>query len=83
MLEKKTNYEEMKLEDVITRLEEVIRLIDTEVTDLDECLKLYEEGVSLLRICNERLSEAEQRVLFLRLRANGELAEEALDKAEN
>ena len=38
---------------------------------LDTLLKDYEEGVALLRTCNERLEQAEQRVKMLQFTPDG------------
>ena len=42
---------------------------------LDESLKLYEEGVALVRFCNEALDNAEKRIKILVPSANGEMTE--------
>lgn len=80
---KKIDKDEMKLEDAMRRLDEVVKLLEAEGADLDESLKLYEEGVRLVRICNERLADADRKVKRLKLSPDGEIVEEELDRAEN
>ena len=46
----------------LRRLEEIIRSLEAEDTDLDQALALFEEGVVRLRAARERLGEAEARV---------------------
>jgi exodeoxyribonuclease VII small subunit len=46
----------------LQRLEEILRKLETEDVDLDEALKLFEEGVERLRMARERLASAEARV---------------------
>jgi exodeoxyribonuclease VII small subunit len=46
----------------LRRLEEIVRSLESEDTDLDQALALFEEGVARLRAARERLSEAEARV---------------------
>ena len=77
------NIEEMKLEEAIRRLDEVVKTLDSDRLDLDESLKLYEEGVRLVRACHEKLSDAERRISALRISEDGEMIEEAFDKKEN
>ena len=77
------NIEEMKLEEAIRRLDEVVKTLDSDRLDLDESLKLYEEGVRLVRACHEKLSDAERRISALRISEDGEMIEEAFDKREN
>ena len=77
------NIEEMKLEEAMRRLDEVVKTLDSDRLDLDESLKLYEEGVRLVRACHEKLSDAERRISALRISEDGEMIEEAFDKREN
>ena len=53
------------------RLEEITRLLESGAEGLDESLKLYEEGVSLIRLCTQKLENAEQSVKVLQMREDG------------
>lgn len=44
------------------RLNELINLLSDSSTPLDEALKLFEEGVGLIKEANKMLDEAEQKV---------------------
>jgi exodeoxyribonuclease VII small subunit len=46
----------------LERLEHILRRLETEELDLDEALRLFEEGVERLRVARERLTSAEARV---------------------
>ncbi|HTL05150.1 MAG TPA: exodeoxyribonuclease VII small subunit [Gemmatimonadales bacterium] len=46
----------------LRRLEEIVRMLESDETDLDQALLLFEEGVAKLRAARERLSEAELRI---------------------
>jgi exodeoxyribonuclease VII small subunit len=46
----------------LDRLEEIVRRLESEDVDLDEALKLFEEGVERLREARERLIAAETQV---------------------
>ena len=76
---KKIKEGDIKLEDALLRLDEVVKALDSENIDLDASLKLYEEGVRLVRICNERLSDAERRIKMLKVGADGEVLEVDFD----
>ena len=67
---------EMKLEDALRRLGEVVKALDSEEIDLDGALALYEEGVALTRLCNEKLTAAERRVAMLKINGDGEMTEQ-------
>lgn len=53
------------------RLEEITRLLESGAEGLDQSLKLYEEGVSLIRLCTQKLEAAEQSVKVLRMSEEG------------
>ena len=74
---------EMKLEEAMARLDEVVKRLDAEGSDLEESLKLYEEGIRLVRICNERLTDAERKIKLLRVSAEGEITEENFTAVES
>lgn len=69
MATKKTGFEEQ-----MARIEEIVARLDAGDTDLDGSLKLYEEGIRLVRACTKRLDEAEQTVKLLRTQPDGKLA---------
>lgn len=46
----------------LERLEAIVRRLESQELDLDEALKLFEEGVQGLRAMRERLSSAEAKV---------------------
>jgi exodeoxyribonuclease VII small subunit len=46
----------------LERLEAIVRRLESQELDLDEALKLFEEGVQRLRAMRERLSSAEAKV---------------------
>ena len=60
-------------EESLARLEDILRTLESGESDLNAMLELYEEGVALIRSCNEQLTRAEQSVKMLQLGANGEL----------
>ncbi len=59
MSEKKT------FEESITRLEEVVRILERGDAGLDNALALFEEGTGLIKTCSKMLDEAEQKVTRL------------------
>jgi exodeoxyribonuclease VII small subunit len=57
----------------LTRLEEIVRLLEAEDGDLDRALALFEEGVARLRSAREQLADAELRVQKVLGEVRGEL----------
>ena len=64
----------MKFEDAINRLDEIVRALEDGKTPLDRALELYEEGISLVRFCNETLDGAEQKINMLVSGRDGKLS---------
>ena len=55
----------MKFEDAMQRLDEIVRLLEQGDASLDQSLALFEEGSGLLRRCSSLLDAAEQKVTEL------------------
>jgi len=63
----------------LRRLEEIVRGLEAEDTDLDRALSLFEEGVTVLREARARLEQAEFRVQQVLENAEGDLRATDLD----
>ncbi|MBE6554292.1 MAG: exodeoxyribonuclease VII small subunit [Ruminococcaceae bacterium] len=62
---------ELKFEEALGRLEEILNRLESGEGDLEALLRDYEEGIALVRICNERLECAEQTVKMLQFTPEG------------
>jgi len=56
-MEKEVNFEKE-----LNRLKEIVSLIQQKELPLDESLKLYEEGSRIVKLLNEELKKAEEKV---------------------
>jgi exodeoxyribonuclease VII small subunit len=65
-----------EFEKSLTRLEEVVKRLESTDLSLDEAMKLFEEGVKLSRECQKQLEEAEGRVEILLKKADGKISAE-------
>ncbi len=63
----------------LTRLEEIVRKLDSANLSLDDAMKLFEEGVQLSRDCQKYLEQAEGKVEILLKKAGGEMVAEPFD----
>lgn len=61
----------MDFEKNLKRLEEIVKKLEDGELRLEESLTLFEEGIKISRLCNEKLSEAEKKVKAL-LATDGE-----------
>ena len=67
----------MTFEEAMKRLEEIVRKLEGGNALLDESLALYEEGVGLVKFCNDTLDNATAKVRVLtRYGLNGEVTGE-------
>ena len=63
----------------LKRLEEIVERLELESVDLDESLRLFEEGIAVLRDASTALTTAETRVRQLVELADGTLELRELD----
>lgn len=57
--------EEKTFEEMLHRLEEIVGALSSVETPLDTSLALFEEGAKLVRLCTEKLDDAQQKVTVL------------------
>ena len=69
MAEKK----KMSLEESMTRLEEIVKEMESEKLSLERSLKLYEEGIGLVEKCSSELENAKRKIQILQQGADGEI----------
>ena len=74
---------ELKFEDGLKRLEAIVAKLESGNLPLDDSLKLFEEGVKLVRFCNERLADAQQKVELLTKDQTGKVTGSRLFNSEN
>lgn len=56
---------DLKFEDCLARLEQIVTALETGNLPLDESLKVFEEGIALARHCSRYLEDAERRIEIL------------------
>ena len=70
---------ELKFEEMMGKLEEIVDSLESGDMPLDESLKKYEEGVKLLRLCRKRLDETKRKVEIL-VKKGGKLTAESFEE---
>ena len=63
---------EQTFETAMERLERIVEEMESDKLPLENLLKRYEEGVKLVRVCEEKLKSAEQRIEIITRNAAGE-----------
>lgn len=61
----------IKFEDAITRLEDIVKSLEKGDAPLDKALELFEEGTKLIKHCGTLLDNAEQIVVKLQKGSDG------------
>ena len=64
---------EVSFEKALERLEKIVQAMEAGTLPLEEALKRYEEGVKLVRACQDRLQKVEKRIEVLRKNLDGTL----------
>lgn len=54
--------QDLNFTQAIKRLEEIVEKLEAPDLDLEEGLKLLEEGVNLHKLCKEKLTEANKKI---------------------
>ena len=58
----KKKEKEILFEDYLKKLEKIVQQLEEGELTLDESVKLYEEGMSISKICFEKLNKAKQKI---------------------
>ena len=73
---------EQTFESALARLEAIVRQMDSPTLPLDQLIADYEEGVKLVKVCEARLKDAEQKIEIITRRAQADPELAAFDPAE-
>jgi exodeoxyribonuclease VII small subunit len=71
--------ERVRFEDALESLEETVQRLESGELSLEESLAAFEQGVSLVRLLNDKLGEVEQRVEVLMRDTSGRLRSRTLE----
>lgn len=66
---------ELKFEDMMKKLEEIVSELENGNMPLDDSLKKYEEGIKLLQACRKKLDETKRKVEVL-IKKDGKITTE-------
>ncbi|HEY3304651.1 MAG TPA: exodeoxyribonuclease VII small subunit [Candidatus Binatia bacterium] len=77
----KKEQEKKKFEEAIEELEKVVERLESGELSLEDSLAAFEEGVGLVKFCNQKLTEVEKKIELLVKDKDGKLQLKALDEA--
>ena len=72
----------LSFEEALKKLETIVSGLENGTAPLDESLKMFGEGVELIRLCTDKLDKAEQQIKILTKKADGSYAEGDFKPAE-
>lgn len=58
-------YDDLDFEELIIELEKITNKLENENANLDESVKLFENGIIISKKCNEKLEKAERKITML------------------
>lgn len=59
------NENKMTFEEALASLKTIVASLESGSAPLDESLELYEKGIGLVKLCNDMLDSAEQKVTLV------------------
>ena len=74
---------DISFEDAMLALEDIVKKLETGSLSLDESLCEFEKAVHLVKICNAKLEEAEQKVRILTENADGTITDLPFDMTDD
>lgn len=69
-------------EDALKKLESIVEAMESDDLSLETLIAKYEEGAKLVRICQQKLAEAELKIQQLEKNAAGEMKLKPLNLSE-
>jgi exodeoxyribonuclease VII small subunit len=61
------DFSSLRFEEALQRLEHIVEALENDPPGIEDAIQRYEEGIALVRLCQERLERAELRIQELRL----------------
>lgn len=66
-------------EQAMLSLEDIVKKLESGELSLDQSIEAFEEGINLVKVCNAKLDEAEQKVKILIEGSDGSVTDAPFD----
>lgn len=86
MAKKAQTSKDIKFEEALCRLEEIVSQMESEELPIEDLLKKYQEGTKLRQLCEKKLEEAEKQIEVVLKDKKGKIKKvplESVDKEES
>lgn len=60
-----TQEKELTLEECMQELDAILKALDGEEISLEDSFAMYQKGMTLLKICNEKIDTVEKKILIM------------------
>jgi exodeoxyribonuclease VII small subunit len=74
--------ENMSFEEALSELEKIVRQLESGGADLKSSIDSYERGMTLKKLCEGKLKEAQTKIEKITLSADGKVATETFKVAD-
>ena len=66
----KKNNDDLSFEDSLKKLEDIVEQLESGDVDLDKSVEVYEKGMNLKKICEEKLKKVENQIKKIKVENN-------------
>ena len=66
----KKNNKDLSFENSLKKLEDIVEQLESGDVDLDKSVELYEKGMNLKKICEEKLKKVENQIKKIKVENN-------------
>lgn len=77
-----TAIEALSFEEALTRLETIVRSLETGQAPLESSIESYEQGMALKKHCEKKLREAKEKIEKITINKDGSISTQPLDNLE-
>ena len=74
---------DIKFEEALLQLEDVVRKLESGSITLDEAISVYEEAIKLVKVCHNKLENAEAKLKILVESDDGSITDRPFTTDEN
>lgn len=82
MVDEIENIDDLSFEEALSRLEGIVRELESGRIKLDDAVKAYENAVKLKKLCTDKLNAAALKVEKIEISKDGSLSTSLLDNVE-
>ena len=75
--------EDLSFEEALSELEKIVRQLESGGADLKSSIDSYERGMTLKKLCEGKLKEAQTKIEKITLSADGKVATESFKLSES